>query len=314
MHDTSCFYNEELKDRFINDKSEEIISVTSMYYMFKKVAKIETELNKDLCDWNYYEIIEYYKLLNCSSIQPLIIINAIFSQYTQFCLMNNIVKDSQNHYAEVKREVLIKCINKLILNKKCVDREQVLTWIDELPNPKDQFIMLGVFEFGKRKNYYDIANAKPEDVDLRNCTLKLENRTVKISEKLAEIIKDCMSTNYYFSVSGSFLKRMPLIYDGHIVKKYPNEEIKSTDYAKGRNIYQSLTRSFKYLGVEKWMNGVALVNSGKIYSINQKAKELNISGRDVINSDHIKEINNQYDSNIEINARTFILQYEDYLA
>nr|DAE28691.1 MAG TPA: hypothetical protein [virus sp. ctmTa7] len=62
------------------------------------------------------------------------------------------------------------------------------------------------------------------------------------------------------------------------------------------------------------MNGVALVNSGKIYSINQKAKELNISGRDVINSDHIKEINNQYDSNIEINARTFILQYEDYLA
>lgn len=307
----SGYYNESLKKRYIKEK-EKSISVTSNYIdvQFRKASEMEHELDKDVSNWTAYEIIEYYKILNTTSYESLLCLNSIFSQYTQFCLENSLVKDNQNHYLECTSELLASCINKAILDKKIVDRETVLKWVDELPNPKDQFILLSLFEYGKSKDFKDIVNAKPEDVDGNK--LKLLDRTVKISHKLESIIDDCVTETTYYSISGKGVKVMPLVDHGYIVKSYPNQNMGLSDFQKGRNIYISCQRIFSYLGVGEWMSPNAIAESGKLHMIKERAEELGVSPIDYVYSNHIEEVEAQYGTSIV--RSVYIKKYSEHLS
>lgn len=305
------YYNEYLKKRYLNEK-EKSLTVTSNYIdvQFRKTSEMEYELDKDISNWTVYEIIEYYKLLNVASYDSLICLNSIFSVYTQFCLENNLVKDNQNHYLECTRELLTGCVNKAILDKKIVDRNTVLKWVDELPNPKDQFILLSLFEFGKSKDFKDIVYAKSEDVD--NNTLKVSDRTVNISYKLEEIIDNCYSEDTYYSISGKGVKTMTLVDYGYIIKSYPNQNMNLSEFQKGRNIYIACQRVFDYLGVGEWMSPNAISESGKLYMIKEEAAKLNMSPKDFIYSNYIEKVEKQFGT--KIIKSTYIKKYAEHLA
>lgn len=305
------YYNEELKKRYISEK-ESMLSISSDYIdvQFRKASEYEYEIYKDLSNWTLYEIVEYYKLLNLSSFESLLCLNSILSQYTQFCLENSLVKDNQNHYLECTKEVLAGCINKAILDKKIVDRETVLKWIDELPNSKDKFILLSLFEFGKSKDFIDIVYARPENASKNK--LKLSNRTVVISDKLESIIKRCVFEDTYYSISGTGTKTMPLIDYGYIVKSYPNQNMNLSDFQKGRNIYITCKRMFSYLGVGEWMTPNSIAESGKLYMIKERAKQLNMTSVDYIFSENIIEVEKQFD--FSMSRSIYIKKYQEYLA
>lgn len=295
----AIYYNEELKKRYIKDK-EQFLTVTSNYIdvQFRKASEVEYELDKDVSNWTIYEIVEYYKLLSMTSYESLICLNSIFSQYTQFCLENSLVKDNQNHYLECTREVLAGCINKSIFEKKIVPRVTVLKWIDELPNPKDQFILLSLFEYGKSKDFKDIVNARQDNLNKETKTLNLTDRIINISDKLIDIIYNCQFEDTYYSITGKGVKKMPLIDYGFIVKSYPNQNIDLSDFQKGRNIYIACQRIFDYLGIGQWMSPNSVAESGKLYMIKERAKVLDITPIKYLYSDYIKEVENQYGCSI----------------
>lgn len=305
----AVYYNKEQKKRYISQKEEQI-SVPSNYIdvQFRKASEYEYELDKDICNWTVYDIIEYYKLLSMSSFESLLCLNSTFSQYTQFCLENNLVKDNQNHYLECTKEVLAGCISKAIFEKKIVDRETVLRWVDELPNPKDQFILLSLFEYGKSKDFKDIVNVKAEDVNKNE--LKLSDRSVQISYELTSIIEQCIETNVYYSISGKNKKVMPLVDHGYIVKSYPNQNIYLSEFQKGRNIYITCQRIFDYLGIE-WMSPNSISEAGKLYLIKERAKELNITPIQYVYSEHIKEVEMQF--GCSITRSVYAKKYGEYL-
>lgn len=308
----ASYYNKELKERYLQEK-EEILSIPTNYIdvQFRKVSEAENDLDKDISNWTVYEIVEYYKLLNISSFESLLCLNSIFSQYTQFCLENSLVRDNQNHYLECTKEVLAGCINKAILEKKIVSRETVLKWVDELPNPKDQFILLSLFEYGKSKDFKDIVYARKSDLDKDNNTLKLSDRTVYISDKLINIIKDCQLEDTYYSISGKGTKTMPLIDHGFIVKSYPNQNMDLSDFQKGRNIYIACQRIFDYLGVGQWMSPNAIAESGKLHMIKKKAEELGITGTQYVYSNHIYDLEVQFGCNIV--RSIYVKKYSEHL-
>jgi hypothetical protein len=306
------YYNKELKDRYIQEK-EEFLSVTSNYIdvQFRKAADTEYELDKDISNWTTYEILEYYKLQNLTSFESLMCLNSIFSQYTQFCLENNLVRDNQNHYLECNKDLLFGCINKAVLDMKMVDRETVLKWVDEIPNPKDQFILLSLFEYGKSKDFRDIVSVKHTDLDEESNTLKLSDRTVTISDKLINIIRDCQTEDVYYSISGKGVKKMPLVDYGYIVKSYPNQNMDLSDFQKGRNIYIACQRMFDYLGVGKWMSPNSLSEAGKLYMIKERAKEKNISPLQYVYSDMVSEVEKQFGCSVV--RSVYSKKYNEYL-
>ena len=66
------YYNEDLKNRYLEEKSKHIVTSNYIDVQFRKSAEMEYELDKDISTWTIYEITEYYKLLNITSFEILI--------------------------------------------------------------------------------------------------------------------------------------------------------------------------------------------------------------------------------------------------
>ena len=304
-------YNPELKIQYIEEKSQEvIISNNYLECQFNKSFKLENELDKDISNFTVYEIIEYYKMLNSSSLDTLVVMNSQFSMYTQWCLQKSLVRDNQNHFLEMTIEQLKECLNKMLVNLKFVTREIVLNWVDELPNPKDQFVLLGLFEGLKGKDFCELAKLRPEDIKGNIASLCTE-RKVKLSDKLLKVINDCVLEDKYYSISGNGTKTMPLLDKGFVIKDYPNAMVDVSDFQSGRKIYNSITRILNYFDVANFMTANSVFESGKLQMIKERAKELNMSCKDYIYSNFITEVEEKY--NTKIVRSIYWLKYEDYL-
>ena len=305
-------YNEERKRRFIAERDAEVI-LTKNYLerLFNKVAITEETLGKDICNFTFYEITEYYKLLNLTSVVSLSVMNSQFSLYTQWCLQQNLVDDGQNHFLEIREEDYINCINKAVLSMKIISEEVVLEWANQLVNPKDQFILLGLFEGIRGNDFCELLKLRKEDV-VDNVVTLCTGRKIQISDKLVNIIEDCISETKYYSMTGKEKKVMPLTDNGYIIKDYPNAKEDISDYQRGRQIYNRIRRILKYFDAHLIMTASSIAESGKIDMIKKRASELNITCKDYILSVNIKEVEKKY--GCEISSRTaYYKRYKDYL-
>lgn len=309
-------YNENIKKRFIKEKEDStIISPNFILNKFKAIEQTEIELNKDLCDFTTDEIISYYKLSNLTSYESLNVINNLFSQYTQWCLQNSLVKDNQNHYLEMTPSLINKCLNKALIKQRIISKDTLYKWVDSLVNPRDRFVFLCLFEFGRSADFVEISNAEIYDLkgnDLTLCT----GRTVKISDKLKEVIHDCVkATTYYAITSDKYSDRdteRTLVNDGSIMKLSFNSNVDASNRSKGRNIYSQIQRNLVFLKVESGMSANDIVDSGKINFIITRAKELGISTYEYIfNPKLLEEVNQQY--GCKITRSTFWIKYQEYL-
>ena len=304
-------YNKELKERYIREKNENsTLPCNYLECQFNKISKFENELNKDVHDFTVYEIVEYYKTLNVASLEILAVLNSHLSLYTQWCLQESLVVDNQNHFLEITLEQMKCCLNKILVEKKIVSRSQVIEWASNLPNPKDQVVMLGLFEGMKGKDFCDFVNLRPEDIKGNVATL-VDGRKIQISDQLVKYIEDSISENVYYSSTGNQLKTMPLVDKGYVIKDYPNTKEGTSAFAKGRIIYNGIARSLKYVGVLDYMSANSIYESGKIWMIKNRSRELNISSRDYVYSDYIKEV--EYQFGCKIVKSVFWLKYEDHL-
>lgn len=304
-------FNEEIKKRFIAERDKTVILPNNyLECQFNKVSYMEEELNKDVSNFTYYEIIEYYKLLNTSSADSLSVMNSQFSLYTQWCLQENLVKDNQNHFLEVTYENYKSCINKAIFDLSILKREVLDEWIEQLPNPKDKFVLLGLFEGLKGKDFCELAKLRLSDINGNRATL-CTGRKVELSNKLISIIEECVEENTYYSISGKGVKTTTLIDNGYIIKDYPNVKSNVSDFQIGRKIYNSVTRILNYFGVLEYMSANSVYESGKIDMINRRSRELGITGNEYVYSDYIKEVEEKYNCNIVKNI--YVLKYDGYL-
>lgn len=304
-------YNAEYKERFMAERETEVIlSKGYLECQFEKVSSIEKDLNKDVSNFTFYEIMEYYKLLNTYSVNVLRVLNSQLSLYTQWCLQQNLVTDGQNHFLEMRHEDYDACINKRLFNSKIVNRKTILSWVEQLQNPREQFILLGLFEGIKGKDFCELANLKPGDIK-GNIVELCTGRSIQISDKLLNIIYDCISEDTYYSITGKEKKTMPLIDHGYVIKDYPNTRDDVSEFQRGRKIYNSIQRIIQYIGVYPTVNANQIFESGKLDMIKTQAVKHGINCIDYIYSKNLKEIEEKY--NCTIQKKSYIMKYKNYL-
>lgn len=301
-------YNQDIKERYINEKNQTTISSKGyLQGIFKKSEPFEKENRKDLCNFSFYEIENLYKTLNYSSIDTLYTLNSAYSLYTNWAINNNLVEDSQNHFLEFSRQILLSYINKVVQKRKVVSRSQVITMIDDLPNACDQFVLLGTFEGLSGAQYKELINAKVSDIhgnEIDLCT----GRTIHVSDRLIGIAEESNETLEYYAMTNKMERVTNFIDNGCIIKDFSNQKEGVSDWQMGRRIYNKFMRSFNYLGTT-WLIPHDLFVSGQIDMILRRSKELNISPRDYIYSPRLTEVNKQY--NRTIVRSTFYTAYKD---
>ncbi len=310
-------YNESYKNEYIKRKNEDSTVPTGyLERQFSKTSYFEERINKDVSEWTSKEIIEYYKFIGCSVLKTLVVLNSHLSQYTQWMLEKNLVKDHQNHFLEINDEIIInQCLNISVTKSKILLADDIYNGIQKLDNYCDKFMILALFEGIKGKDYSEIVNARTENFYSGYYICEKNNRKMKVSKKLESIALSSAKEDEY-TCFGSFNRTVPLFGDYDlIIKQYSNVQENSSDFQKGRRIYIRIQKIINYIGWNKSVTANSIYISGQIHFIKEQSKIKNMSTYDYIYSKNfVHDMVKKYgDSAKRFRKKDFWELYKEYL-
>ena len=303
-------YNEKTKLRYKEEReATTVVPNNAIKLDFQKTSSFEEQLDKDIYDFTIYEILNMYKTWNSKSIDTLYVINNRLSQYTQWALEQNLVADSQNHYLEINRDMLMGCINIIAQQNRIVSRQQIIAWCSKLPNACDKFVFLGLYEGLNGSLYEDFWNASIDDIDKKNKTIRVQRGIIPISEDLIEYAEESNNTLELYPMTGDMERVTKLVENGKIIKVKSNTKYDDPIHNK-KNIYIAIVRVCKFLDIDKWYNTRQATESGIINFIKQGMIQYELNFHDYLWSDHLKEVEYQY--NRKIVRSSFYTKYRNF--
>ena len=282
-------YNEEWKQDYLD--KQQIANVNIYKNYFNKSKATEESLGKDLCEFTRYDILNYYKSMSTSSFFVLYNMHSLFKRYTDYCLSKGVVGDGQNHYCEINQsDIMAQCVNRRVLNKKIMTREDVEYLCASFANPRESFAALAIFEYGGGKEYKDIWKLKLSQFDGKG-KLSLDRGDVEVDNLLYMYAQEADGELTYITQKST----RPLMDEGYIYK-YST----SCKSERSRDKYWSFTNSFnkqfKILEADYIMLG-NIELSGIIDFIKRKSEIAGISSKEYLFT-HTDNINYQYDKSI----------------
>lgn len=291
---------EYLKDAVtINQQLEQV-----MVPIFTQLELMETEKDKDVAEWTAGEIIEYYKSTATSSLNTLNTMHSQLRKYAAWCLDRNLLPDSQNHFTEIDIDILGRCINVGLQSGGILTRKQMEMIITQLLNPRDQCLVYALFEGICGKQFCELVDLNVSQ--LEGNTLHLPTRSIPISDKLVELMKQCTEEYTYYAY-GSHQKTYQYDpSDTNVFKNAPNA-ISSALIRKRQRLYTNLSRIKNQLD-DSAINTTSLLESGRIDMIKGLRKE----GDDIEDtiSKNREAIENKYGKIYNVNA--YLITYQKY--
>lgn len=297
-------YNEDRKSRWIEKKNTEVISSLKYYdTKMNNVAVYEQKLGKDLCEFTKSEIVDMYKAMNMYSPTTIYVNNRIYAEYTDWCISEGFVADSQNHFTEITRDMCNEYVNKTALNKRVVTREEVLEWCRTCWNDSDRYLLLGLFEGIKGNRFIDFTDTGVDDIE-NNVIHLASGRTLDFSDELIRYAHKSAEETVWTSYTSEW--NLPLVASNQILK--PTERSRKTETINlTRNILKRSKIIFSFLGIEEYMSMNAIRISGMIDYINSNATRLGMSAQDYMKV-YQERIEERY-----MNTNGFYSKYKDYL-
>lgn len=305
-------FNAETKERYrVWKESITVMSKNVIALDFQKTEPFEENLNKDIYDFTVAEIINMYKTFAIKSVDTLYNLNSRLVQYVSWALGENLVFDSQNHFEEINREMILECTNYLINNLRIITKAQVLAWCSKLPNASDKFCILGAFEGLNGEKYSDFWNVSINDFDEENMELHLPDRTMKVSRELLEFAKEANEMISYTALSGKMSRQITLVENGKILKDKTNTRNSSPAH-HAHTIYRQVSKICVYLGISDWFNIIQFQQAGLLQFVVQRCAELNVTPKDYFFTypDWEREIKEQYGRTVV--RSSFYTKYKTY--
>jgi len=307
-------YNSEIKTRFIEEREQDIkINPGYLTKLFKKTAILERHLNKDLCNFNYYDILDLIKGLHCTSIRVVAQYKSTFSTYVGWCLHQGLVVDGQNHFEELVPDVYSQCINQLIASNFFVTEERMQEWLEDLLNASDQMILLGLFEGLDSVEMSDLANLKMSDVDVENRIVHTASgRNVKISNQLLEYILEADEELILTFKRKERFARTKLQEDGTILKRTARGGLKQTEEQKRMWLSIRYTKMMRQCVGESNFPRKKIAYSGMVNYINKRCEETGLTAFEFVKTpEYEAELKNQFGS-MDLSG-FFFREYGEYL-
>lgn len=302
-------YNEERKQRYL--KEESLSNTPTLIRLFKKSETFEQANNRDLCEWSATEIITFFKYLNTGSVNTLVVYRSLLTNYTQWCLQNNLTETGQNNWQIITQNILRECINK---QKNIVlIRQEVLDICQDVENDGDAFLLLGTFEgigsYGKSRE--ELVEARRSDINVDNNTIKLcTGRILKISDELKYYAIEASKATVIHAGGKDYPVSNDEPYD-LIIKTKKRKNEKDDPHRSGIRCYVRLCKIISDHGYVVSIAGIE--NSGKIEYLNEQAIKSEMSVEEWLS---IKENENKFIERFNVfnkGKRAFLCENQEYL-
>lgn len=260
-------YNNDRKEKYLKLKTEGAIIANNVSAMFIDTEKHEEKYGKDVCDWTAKEALDYYRYLSTNNVQTLILINTALKEYSRWCLINNLIKDNQNHFDEITTDALCKCTNINGLKERVVmRREDFINLIDQLPNYTDRFIFLGLYE---GLTIEDLCQVKMSN--LENNILHLNNRDISISNKLVYYMRMASDETEYISGKRTYTYQ----YGEEIIRPFDGNGLRGVNVKPLLIIGTRIRRCSTNLGVNLTVKNIR--EAGRLNYLKEIIEKNNIS-------------------------------------
>lgn len=308
------YYNKAQKEEYIKENlnRNRFLNETN-FNTFVRISKMEEVLKKDACNFTIDEIIGWYKSLLSTSLESLMHNNSQLKIYTDWCIKKGYTKDFQNHYDEITAEVINECLNKELVDKLVLTRQELISVIEKeiQDNPSDRFLLLALFEGICGKEMSDLSMLKFEDFIVENGKpyVKLfSGKKVGISERLLRYAKETQDTDVYIAYGehGRIFSFKPSSVDNKLLRGLYNVTDTDDLVCLRKRLYNKIVRIRNYTNVAG-ITQKALINSGRIYFI-KTALHLGNKFEDIIAS---KEFKDKYGELLA--SKRWLLKYEKYI-
>ena len=270
-------YNEKRKQQFLDEKSVNAKISQNLQDAFSNAEQYEEKLGRDICEWTTREIIAFYKKLSTPYVQTLIVLHNALEQYTEWCLINGLVRDNQNHFSEITTEAVCRCADINALKDRVFSRKELLDELRELPNDSDKFIILGLFEGipvkGGVMNRITIEDLSGNELILRNESgIRIATRT--ISPELCTIMYDANAETTYTSMASKH-KTWPYdLSETTVIKTILSK--KNALRGSAAQLATRMRKSFNWQGYDG-VTMKSIMESGRLWFINKYCRENNLS-------------------------------------
>lgn len=203
------YYNEEVKERFINTLESHIVQKFSEYPL-KKAMRTEKFYDKDLYDMTEEQIGEVLKDLSCSTVDAAYNNLLKIEEYIDWSIEEGYRKSNLNPITTLqnKREWSKQFVSSY--RSYLLTREQILDKMKQLINDVDKAVLLSLFEGIEGKGFSEILNLRKKDIVKEGNQYRLnlkddgqeEPRTIIVSELLANLLVKADSQEYYINKNG----------------------------------------------------------------------------------------------------------------
>lgn len=274
------FYNEERKNAFIQERTDTVkISIPSVKALFNEISLFEARYEKDCCEWTTTEIINFLKYINSGSIEGLRYKLSTLKIYTDWCMNHLFVSDNQNHYLEITSNILMDCVNPIVIKNLYLSYDQLQSMLKSLINPSDQFIILALYEGINGFQCSEITGAKIGMIDKDKKEMHTAgDRIIPVSDQLIHYAEQSVDEYQYYTFSGDDSTVILLHGDEDLIVKYfPNRTDTSRDRLR-RGIHTRLKRILDYCGLYKRINIKNIMESGRMHQIEMTIKKYKMSG------------------------------------
>ena len=223
------YYNNAWKIQFINGYNGKIAD-SYWIHLFGKSKITEESLDKDLCDFTLDDIIALLKSYRSASVTALGVKASILRTYTTWCIRNDKSESNFNHFDEINHDLLNECVDRHSAMSRLTTQKELYSTLEDILNPKDQFLVLAVYEGVCGGKIERLIPLTLEDV-YENYII-IEGKEKPISQKLRQIAEASATTYEYYrgdkdggKIKKSILEDKPTIIKRFISKQNENKGI-----------------------------------------------------------------------------------------
>lgn len=291
------YYNEEIKERFINTLDNVVIQRFSEYPL-KKASRTERIYKRDLYDMTEEQIGEVVSDLSCSTVDAVYNNVLKIEEYINWAIKNGYRNSNIHPMATInnKREWSKQFVSEY--RSYHFTRDQIVDMTEQLVNDTDRSVLLALFEGVEGKGFSEILNLKRSDIIeegdqyLLNLKDDEENtRTIPVSKLLVNSLKKANVQIDYINKNGKTTS------DRYNTSKIEESEFIFNKTTRGKQggrpdsfFIRRKFKEFKNIFACEHLVTKHIKDSG----INHMANELQVD--EVLSKDSMKEIAEQFNT------------------
>ena len=279
-------YNYEWKNKFLYSTYDNEKTRDGIIYDFKKSARLEKLLDKDLSFFNTNEIDDLAKSLNPSTENSLRRILTYFQSYTDWCMDRGLRGEYENGINDFRIFISTQDLGAYVSNIKFVNQFITKDQLEEIKknliNPMDAAIIQALWEGISGEGLHEIRSIDI-NVNLKGNKLKVfdkdgSSRDVIISNGLVKLLHEADDELEYVLENGQGKRGQVRKFEdsNFVFKPQKNKNSRANDILNEKIMVNKMTAIKRYTGFH-FITPKSIVSSGAMHKVEKWTKDAGLS-------------------------------------